>query len=335
MRIGSAFALGLLVSASAAHAATFAKIADETSHPLAFVELGTPAVDAGVVAFHGIAGFGAVTGIYTGSGGALTTVVDSDTSPDLSSFRRATISQGNVAFLADEDGDPTVWASIDGSLTRIASSDTPIPGGSGNMTINDNRTPMIDGRNVAFSAFRNDVGYNALFTSVDGALEESAGAVALPGGATAGVSGPFGLDGTSVASGGSDGVHTGIYVAEANVGRIVADDTTQMPGQSVNFAGFLPDLSFADGNVAFEGGNGIDPTNIFGVYAEIGGVLFRIVDTEMALPGGAGTFQDAGAIAIDGESVAFVALGTNHYGLYVHRNGVLELVAESGDVLDG
>jgi hypothetical protein len=246
-------------------------------------------------------------------------------------LRRATISQGNVAFIANEVGDPAVWASIDGTLTRIAGSDTPIPGGSGNMTINDNLTPMIDGPNVAFSAFRNDVGYDALFTSVDGALEESAGAVTLPGGAVAGVGGPFGLDGTSVASQGGDGVHTGIYVADANVGRIVADDTMQMPGQSVNFAGFLPDLSFADGNVAFEGGNGI----VFGVYAEIGGVLFRIVDSDLSLPGGAGTFQDADGLSIDGETVAFMALGTNHTGLYVYRDGVIQLMAESGDVLDG
>src|SRR5262245_11204885 len=106
---------------------TFTKVADGSSGPPGsagtFTSLGIPAIDGGTVVFAAAQGNPYVAGVYTWSGGALHTIVDTamPISFDLVDFwAPPTISGGNVAFMANESGGPAVWASLDGALARIA-----------------------------------------------------------------------------------------------------------------------------------------------------------------------------------------------------------------------
>ena len=339
----------LLAAPASALSVSFTKIADASSHPAwtGPVAFSIPAVDDGEVVFFAESGSPFLAGIYTGSGGALTTVVDSNTlipgstQPfDLVGFWGApTISQGNVAFLVNEGGFASVFASLDGNLTRIAADD-----GSGNLSIDYMRSPMIDGHNVAFRAW-NGEGWG-VFTSVAGVLETSADqATANPNGAgKISVDSEFALEGTSVAYLGGTESGNGIFVANAGIARVVADDATAVPGGVGAFTGFLPAVSFDDGNIAIEGGStlSLDPLALlYGIYAEIDGVLVRIADTETLIPGSAETFDgftslDHG-LSISGESVAFSGGGGASFtrGLYVYRDGEIHKLIETGDNLDG
>ena len=324
---------------------SFTKIADDSSHPAwtSPVAFSIPAVDDGQVAFLAEGGAPWLVGIYTGSGGALTTVVDGNTLIPGSSqpfsligfWGAPTISQGNVAFLVNETGAASVFASLDGNLTRIAADD-----GSGNLSIDYMRPPMIDGHNVAFRAWSGE-GWG-VFTSVAGVLETSADATTdVPGGAQdIPVGTAFALDGTSVAY--ESGL--GVYVANAGTARVVADTATAVPGDGGSFTGFLSAVSVDDGNIAFEAGStlSLDPLALlYGIYAEIDGVLVRIVDTETLMPASAETFDgftSVGAgLSISGESVAFSGTGGTSLtrGLYVYRDGEIHKLIEVGDSLDG
>jgi hypothetical protein len=352
MRLASRLAaLVLVVFAAPASglSVSFTKIADDSSHPAwtSPVAFSIPAVDDGEVVFFAESGSPYLAGIYTGNGGALTTIVDSNTLvPDslqpfgLVGFWGApTISEGNVAFLVNESGFVSVFASLDGNLTRIAADD-----GSGNLSIDDMRSPMIDGHNVAFRAWSgagSGEGWG-LFTSVAGVLETSADATTdVPGGAQdIQVGTAFALAGTSVAY--ESGL--GVYVATAGTARVVADTATAVPGGVGSFTGFLSAVSADDGNIAFEAGSTLSlaPLSLlYGIYAEIDGVLVRIADTETLIPGSAETFDgftslDHG-LSISGASVAFYGGGGASLtrGLYVYRDGEIHEVIEVGDLLDG
>jgi hypothetical protein len=339
----------LLAAPASAIPVTFTKIADASSHPAwaSSVAFGIPAVDDGEVVFFAEEGGSALGGIYTGSGGALTTVADSNTlAPDSSQplslvgfWGAPTISQGNVAFLANESGLASVFASLDGSLTRIAADD-----GSGDLSIDYARSPMIDGHNVAFRAWSGAAGAEgwAVFTSVAGALEIGADATTdVPGGTQdIPVGTAFALDGTSVAY--ESGL--GVYAATAGSARVVADTASAVPGGVGSFNGFLSAVSADDGNIAFEAGStlSLDPlVLLYGIYAEIDGVLVRVVDTESLMPGSLETFDGFTSLrhglSISGGSVVFSGSGgaSSSRGLYVYRDGEIHELIEVGDLLDG
>jgi hypothetical protein len=91
------------------------------------------------------------------------------------------------------------------------------------------------------------------------------------------------------------------------------------------------------GNVAFDAGN----EHQYGVYAEIGGALVRIADTNTLVPGHDYPFDSFSSmhdhLAISGDTVVFSASGGPEFrsGLYVHRDGALHKLIEMGDILDG
>jgi hypothetical protein len=197
---------------------------------------------------------------------------------------------------------------------------------------------------VGFRAWSDDTG-NAVFTFVDGVLETSASwETALPG-SPGGIeyAGPlFATGGSSVAFVGTDGIGHGVYVASANTARTVADTTTQVPGHGVLFAGFGPDVAFDGENTAFLGAGTLssDPLVIlYGLYAEIGGALFRIADSQTLIPGSSDAFDgftyQHQELSIDGETVAFIGGGGGRSGIYVYRNGAVHKVIEVGDLLEG
>jgi len=329
-------ALAWLLVAMPAGAATFTRIADPampvpgwTANTL----FGAPAVDGGVVAFMSYTGNGHY-GIYTGTGGALTTVVETATplpggNGTFSYLSNPSISGGNVAFVANDDSfqmSPAVYSTLGGTVGLVADATTLDPEGSGPLRPED-RTPSIDGQNVAFLA-RRGIGYRGLYTSVAGALEMTANETTpIPGG--------FGeisfpndqpvLDGTQIAfradsTSGFDGV-AGVYVFDAGAVRVVADTTTPIPGgggELFNFFG--PGLAIDSNNVVFAGGALLAG----GIFAEIGGVLMLISDTE--------GLREA---SISGDHVAYRGIDDFGEGLYVYLGGPRQLVIHTGDLLDG
>lgn len=323
----------IVLVALPAGAATFTKIADAATlgpgWTPANTYFGAPALDTGVVAFSAGDNSTGAAGIYTGSGGALTTVADNTTlvpGNTFAWFYDPSISAGNVAFVANDAAFyPAVYTTLGGTLTRIAQIGMPDPDGSGTLQPAAGSV-SIDGPNVAFLA-HHEAGYSGLYTRVAGAFEVTADETTpVPGGdGTLYLYGPPSLDATGVAFEAFSGPVAGIYVASGGVARVVADTTTPVPGGTGTFLDFSGIIASDDGNVVFEAfaSNG-------GLYAEIGGVLMLISDE---------LIQGA---SIHGDDVAWygssdVLLGNPDWysGLYAQIDGQRVTVIEVSDVLDG
>jgi hypothetical protein len=313
---------------------TYTKIADaSTSVPgwTASTGFGAPAVDGGVVAFHAftLSSPSGHFGIYTGSGGALTTVAESGTSlpggsGTFSWFSDPSISAGRVAFVANDASfamTPAVYSNLGGTIGVVADMTTPDPEGSGPLTI-PSLTPSIDGQNVGFAAHRG-IGWPGFYTSVAGALEMTANeTTSVPGGAgELNLSGPPVLDGTQIAFRAFTTTNAGVYVADRGVARVVADTSTPIPGGGGQlFTSFDSGLAIDSDNVVFEGIG----VSAGGIFAEIGGVLMLISDTE--------GLREA---SISGDHIAYRGYDLLGDGLFVYLGGPRELVIRVGDTLDG
>ena len=330
--LGSRIALALaLLAPAAVQAATFAKIADATSVGPGWssnVSFGAPAVDAGQVAF--LATDVGLAGIYTGNGGALTTVADTTTlAPNNETwgwFVDPTISQGTVAFAGSDLNftNQGVYTWSGGSFSLIADSATPDPDGSGNLFV-PFATPDIDGANVTFFA-QDDTGFAGHYTSVAGVIQTSADESigAINGSALIVMSSTPALDGTQVAflGGASLGFERAIWTADANVGRVVADLDTPGPNGET-FLGFEPGVDIDSGNIVFRADLGVVGQRQ--IYAEIAGVLVPVADT-----------HSADVVAIDGDVIAFLGNESGGpTGLYAFHDGTVERLIGAGDALDG
>jgi hypothetical protein len=316
----------LLAAPAGALSVSFTRIADASTPGPAWTPntFGTPAVDAGVAAFTAgdVATFS--TGVYTGSGGALTMVADNTTLVSSSTFAwfyDPAISAGNVAFVADDSAyHPAVYTTLGGTLTQIAQIGMPDPDGSGTLQPASGSV-SIDGQNVAFLAYHNG-GHSGLYTSVAGALEVTADeTTSVPGGGDLYLYGPPVLDGTSIAFRAftSSGA-AGVYVASAGVARVVADTNTPVPGGSGSFTAFDAGISIDAGNVVFEGIG----SSSGGIFAEIGGVLVLVSATE-----------GLNFASVSGDIVAYHGDNSFGEGLYVFLGGQREVVIATGDALDG
>jgi hypothetical protein len=316
-------ALALLWVAPAASAATFTKIADASSPGMGWgsgVFFGSPALDAGVVAFTA-EDFESRNGIFIGSGGGVGSIAEGTSFSHR--YSDPSISQGVVAFAFSDGFDTTIYTGSGGGLTVIADSTTPNPDGNGTLSLSDLVTPAIDGANVAFRAYETSGGSEGIFTSVAGVIETSADRdTNVPGGGSGDLflsAIPRGLDGTQVAFEAFDAATWGVYVADGGVARVVADKDTLIPGTSETFMAFAS-VAIGGGSVAFEGIG----VNAGGLYAEIGGLLVLITDTEVVQ-----------SVAADGDAVAYFGNDLSSYGIYVYRNGAVERIIASGEQLDG
>lgn len=109
-----------------------------------FVAFSEPAISGDTVAFRGIFGPSSnrKTGIFTGSGGTLTTIT-------LTNFSAPSISGEFVSFFGrDEDGDEGIFVGAGGPLIEIAKIGGPAPTG----TFTGFSRPSISGGNIAFEA---------------------------------------------------------------------------------------------------------------------------------------------------------------------------------------
>ena len=255
--------VGVLLTAVTAQAApVFTKVADASTAGTGWTpatHFWAPQLDAGVTAFIAFDPEAGVQGVYSGTGGGVTTVADlttlaPGTSDTFTTFYGVSLSQSNVAFVAQDSSGPgpSVYTTLSGSLSRLADATTPNPNGVGLLAPEGQLA--IDGGNVAFVA-SDDSNLRGIFTTVGGVLQTSADHAALGPGHELWINAnTLALDGTQVAFAAWDlAAGDTVFVAEGNVARVVADDTMVIPGGSETFAHFGDFLSFDDGNIAFVG----------------------------------------------------------------------------------
>ncbi len=270
--------------------------------------------------------------------------------------QRPSLSGDNLAFIGKGNGGAQgVYARI-GAISppqRIADTNTPIPGGTGNFTsfIPGNPVaPAISGDSVAFWGAGSG-GAQGIYARV-GAISPpqvvADTSTPIPGGTgnfTSFVPGnPVApaISGDSVAFWGAGSGAQGIYerVGAISPPQLVADTNTAIPGGTGNFTAFPSAPSISSDNVAFIGtGSGIAQ----GVYAKIGAISppQRIADTSTAIPGGTGNFtsfipQEPFAPAISGDSVAFWGAGSGgQQGVYAGVPGNPVRVADTATAIPG
>jgi hypothetical protein len=265
-----------------------------------FAGFSDPVISGGTVAFLGfgpeLAGGGENTGVFTGNGGALTTIAKTgDASPAGGTFGFLTvpsISNGTVAFVGSQTAltdspNSGVFTGNGGALTTIAETGQSAPSG----TFTDFYGPAIDNGTVAFTA-----GYGSsssgVFTGTGGALTTivNAGDPA-PAGTFSSV-GSASISGGKVAvyahyNGGTIGVFTGsggTLTPIAETGEVAPDGT---------YADF-DYLSIIGNTVAFEGIYKSEPESTYqtGIFIGSGAALTPVIKIGDTLFGGEVTALD-------------------------------------------
>jgi len=321
--------LSLLITGKA-EAFTFTKIADD-SGPFSFVDVffgPEPVINnRGTVAFLTNLDTGGA-GIFTGSGGATTTIAIADESAPLGTFGTfrsppALNDEGTVAFTAYlSTGVPRsffgggLFTSNGGSTTFIADSNLePVPF-LGNPAINNEGT-------IAITASLPD----RLFT--------------VSGGATtliADSSGPFSSFGsTEINDAGTvaffasrDEGSSGLFTVSSGATTLIADSSGPfgflLGGPAINNAGTVAFSAFRDFQDFLEGGGG------GGIFTSSGGVTTLIADNT----GPFRTFGSGLPAINDAGTVAFLAsLDEGGSGIFTGPNPVTDKVIATGDSLFG
>ncbi|MBX9582836.1 MAG: hypothetical protein K2X87_21220 [Gemmataceae bacterium] len=296
-----------------------------------FTGLTVPAIAGGRVAFLG-SGAGGQQGVYTDIGGSLVRVADLSTPQPggAGPFTRFGAGEGP----ADTDGVDVVFGAAGagglaglyrttagGGLAVVADTNTPQPGGGG--AFQGVSGAAIDGPDVAFFGSREV----APMTFRDGIYVESGGLLTVVADSDTPVPGGtgnfFAFGGPSVADGvvtfvGMDGRGgpLGIYTWEAGALSVLADTNTPVPGGVGTFSGFGFEVSVDGRNVAFFG---VDSAGTGGIYADLGGGLFEVLDTNTRIDGRriVGASLGLSTDQLSGNRIAFYALledGT--FGVY-------------------
>ncbi len=130
----------------------------------------------------------------------------------------------------------------------------------------------------------------------------------------------------------------GVYEEVGGHLRMVADINTPIPGGVGNFSALngtlaFDEVSISGSNVAFVGrGAGQQ-----GIYSNIGGSLRVEVNLQTALPGAGGNATLLRGPSIDGENLAFMAMGPNssRAGIYSKTGRTLRVVADTQTAIPG
>ena len=247
---------------------------------------------------------------------------------------------------------PTAHAAY--TFTKVADTDTPIPGGIGNFAFFQGNGPALDQGVVVFIGFDSDR-QTGVYQWVDGALSVVAdtntivpgksetfggfgpwpsvdnGVIGVPGGVR--ISG-VGRDVLATSSGGLLNV--------VAVGRETAvPGTGQVPPPT--FA-VLGSANLGDGDVAFFGRFSLGSSLAEGIYSTIGGTISVVADAQTQTPDGSGDFFFPLGFAstdpsIDGGAVAFNGRGpagpSQQHGIYLWEWGILRVVADNNTLIPG
>jgi hypothetical protein len=320
---------------------SFTKVADtSTAIPGGtgnFLGFGSfPSISGGDVAFWGF-GSGGQSGIYVGDG-TLAKIADENTAiPDgtgnfITFSSLISISGGDVAFWGEgSSGQVGIYVG-NGTLATVADLNTAIPDGMGNF-IDFGFAPSISGGDVAFRG-NGSGGQTGIYVG-NGTLATVADLnTAIPDGMGNFINftGPSISGGDVAFFGNGSGGQSGIYVGDGTLAK-VADENTAIPDGTGNFisVGFTPSIS--GGDVAFRGtGSGGQQ----GIYVG-DGTLATVADLNTAIPGGTGNFLSfSSPLSTFGGDVAFRGFGSGgQTGIYAEINGVLDVIIDNNDTLDG
>lgn len=274
------------------------------------------------------AGSGGQRGIYAYTNNTLWRVADTNTvipggSGSFTGFTRPglapspTISGNNVAFYGESSGGQQgVYASINGSLTRIADTTTAIPGGTGSFTAIP-VDPNLSGDGVAFmgngSGGQQGIYRGALSGSLTKVADKN---TAIPGGTgnfTSFIPGdpvipgdPIlpAIDGASVAFfGAGSGGQQGVYVMQHGPPIRVADTQTAIPGGIGSFTSFGA-VSVSETDVAFLG---VGTGGQTGIYGLTGSQLIKVIAVGDMISGKTVTGLNFTRGGLFGDPIAFQA----------------------------
>jgi len=329
---------------------SFTKIADNSTtvseSTLDAAGLGKAAVSGTNVAFQACynGSGGAGCGIFTGNGGALTTIVKDGTpapagtfSSNFGTFAHPPSISGNiVAFYADyqfnmstfEYEKAGIFTGSGGPLTTIQKTGDAAPSG----TFNSFKDAAISGSNVAFQA---NYGANlqGVFSSSGGPLTTIARSndMVPPVGALTGFKAPS-ISGSTVAFEADYSGGQGILTGSGGTPSIVAKSGDMTPsGGTFNTSGFF-EPSISGSNVAFRAS--FSPAGANGIFKWNGSTLTTIVKTGDSAP--VGTISLLTEPSISDNIVAFVGrYSTNKRGLFVGSGGALTTVIKQDDLLFG
>ena len=300
----------------------------------------------GTVAFSGSTAGGS-TGIYTGSGGALTTIATTlQAAPGLtasiSSFSTniALSDSGSVAFNATTtttSGSVTgEYGGSGGTLTAIATTLQTAPGtGAVFGTIS---APVLN--NTGSAAFQEQNGsaygiYAAFGNTLTTVATTLQTAPEIGGTFTFFSLNPALNDNGTVAFLGVAGTARGIFARSGGVLTAIASTARQAPGFAGNFTTFSDPALSNSGIAAFRG----VVSGGQGIYTGTGGALQTIAITGQAAPGVGGTFSGFGKPTVnDLGTTAFlgnVAGGSGSSGIYLGDGQQLITVAFLGQSLAG
>jgi len=247
-----------------------------------FTTYGPASIDAGKVAFEGIGGFNQ-NGLYSNVGGGIVTAVDTGVAipggtGNFFGFSPPILEGTTIVFKG--------WDSVlnegvytggvgGGGVAVVADENTAIPLGTGNFTNFD--LPFLEDGAVAFRA--SGVSQKGIYSTVGGSLSMVADtATAIPGGV--GNFTDFGVPPVSLDQGavcfrglGSSG-QSGIYTNYGGSLRVVADENTTIPGDTILFSGF-DDSAISGSRVAFRGSG----PGVSGIYLWTNGSIMKIIDS--------------------------------------------------------
>ncbi|MCC6661503.1 MAG: hypothetical protein IT437_11525 [Phycisphaerales bacterium] len=237
-----------------------------------------------------------------------------------------------------------VYRGSGGGLSIIADITTPIPGGIGNFTQfapAERYGPSLFGSDTAFigdgagtSAIQRGI-YLRTAAGIQRIVDRST-VIPNGGGATFGAIGPPSLQDGSIAFVGRHelgGIPTGLFAWRAASLIMIADITTRIPGRPAQFTG-VGDCDLENGAIAF---TGLGPAGYRGIFrAEASGVITRLYDTDMMVPGGnGGVFTSLGRASMDDGHVAFFGTGGDQNGIYTDLPGALTFAAHLGTPIPG
>lgn len=292
-------------------------------------------------------------------------VVDTNTSipggigkfTNLNPFVPPSLERGSIAFSGSgSDSQSGIYLKDRNTLKIVANTNTSIPSATGKFS--SFGTPSLDNGNVAFLGIgSNFFVQQGIYKSIGGKLNVIADYnTAIPSG-TDNFTGfnrrgsvyvdPC-LDAGNVAFRGygpyiGSAEQAGIYTNIGGKLKVVANTNTSIPSGIGKFAEFS-DFVIDQDSVAFIGIGSSLPLQE-GIYANIGGQLKRIADTNTPIPGGQGSFSrftnyfassEQTRIAFDNGSVVFNGFGSdNQQGIYTNISGTLKVVADRNTSIPG
>lgn len=243
-------------------------------------------------------------------------------------FGFASIDGRDVAFSSttygNEDANLGIYVSRNGRLEKVVNKDSAIPGASRNFGLFG--PPVIKDGEILFY----DDSYQGVF------LCRGEETIVLADNRTVTPPGSGYVYGSYPSRDGNIVVFpqdvSAIYkIVEGRI-EIVADTTTVVPGKAATFSHFAccsmyhqKPLVDRETIVFMGGGPHLDDR---GIYAEVGGVLQTIVDSNTPVPDEAGYFRDLYMFDMSRDVLTFLDLG---YGIYRSNDGLVSPVVKAGD----